>query len=153
VIWRVIVANAVGWLYSCYKYTDEASGTFVFTGRPVDAYIAGEMYAYLIKSIERITKKNVRKNAKRKYRADFKRGLADALYNRIMEMGQNCSWASERKSNIKAVTSYVNNSVKLSECKSTKTNCNLKAILKGMSAAKEISLNRQAVGRDVLCLT
>ena len=79
VVWRAVVANAVAWLYGCHQYRETEFGTVVFTGEELDAFMAGEMFEYLIKAIERSAKKAVRKNAKFKFRRDFKYGMASRL--------------------------------------------------------------------------
>ena len=98
--WRIVVAGAVSWLYSCYLYRNPELGQIIFTGESLDVFLASEMNTYLIKTIERCSKKNIRKNAKYKFRRDFKYGMACNLYDRIMILGESCSWAPQRNVNL-----------------------------------------------------
>ena len=61
--WRAYIANAVSWFYGCYLYRCRREGTFVFTGEKLYAFMAAEMFSYLIRTIERCSKKAIRKNA------------------------------------------------------------------------------------------
>jgi hypothetical protein len=144
--WRSAIANAMSWLYSCHSYRSKSDGTFVFTGEEFDAFMAGEMYAYLVKAIERMARQNIRKNAKYTFRKSYKFGIASRLYDRIMELGKSCSWAPQRESKIKAVSDYVENQVKLSSGKTKKIKLNGVAMARGSRHADGISLNRQATG-------
>lgn len=144
--WRAIVANAIVWLYNCYKYKDTSDGTYVFVGEEFDVFMASEMYGYLIKTIERMAKQNIRKNAKYKFRLSYKQGMASRLYNRIKELGEACSWAPQRESKIKAVSDFVKKEVDLVDSKSKKIKLNATARSRGFFDAGSISLNRQTTG-------
>lgn len=144
--WRTIVANAIAWLYNCYKYRDVNDGTFVFVGEEFDVFMAGEMYGYLVKTIERITKQNIRKNARYAFRNSYKQGMASRLYDRIMELGKSCSWAPQREFKIKEVSDFVKKEVDLINSKQKKTKTNWTAVNRGFRDAGSVSLNRQAAG-------
>jgi hypothetical protein len=145
--WRSRVHRAVAWLYNCYVYRDTDSATIVFTGDSFDVFMAVEMYRYLIKSIERLAKQNVRKNAKAKFRRSYKFGLADRLYDRIIELGQACSWAPERENKINAVSEFVEKNVTFkTPMPIKKIKFDRAAFVKGISAADGISLARQTTG-------
>jgi hypothetical protein len=143
--WRNVIANAVSYLYGCYKYKDPW-GRFVFTGDPLYVFMAGEMYRYLTAAAERIAKLNIRKNAKFKYRQAFRLGVANRLYDRIMELGEKCSWAPGREARSEAARDFIKarvaieNSTPLHKHKVT----NRKAFNKGVNAGEGISLTRQA---------
>ena len=143
--WRTVVSNTVAWLYNCYKYGDQRAGYFVFVGDDFEAFMAVEMYAYLIKAIERMAKRNIRKNAKYKFRKSYKQGVAVKLHDRIMTLGKSCSWAPQRESKIKAVSEYVKSQVNL-ETFNKKIKINSIALNRGFREAEGISLNRQATG-------
>jgi hypothetical protein len=150
--WRNVIGNAVAWLYNCYKYI-AIDGAYVFTGDSVNAFLAGEMYAYLIKCVERAAKQNIRKNAKAKFRASYKYGMADRLFERIHYLGEACSWAPRRDAEIKAVTAFVKASVSVEEARPKKeTKLNEEAASRGRGAAEGISLNRQTGSSPVAAL-
>jgi hypothetical protein len=132
--WRVILANAVSWLYGCYVYRNSDRGSMIFTGESLDAFMAAEMFEYLVKSIERIARKSIRKNAKYVFRTSFKYGVACRLYNKIMKLGQLCSWLPLRNAKIEAVTGFVEKSVDIVESKK-KQRLNTTAFAKGCNAA------------------
>jgi hypothetical protein len=140
-----VVANAVTWLYCCHHYRDVTGGTMVFTGDPLDVFMAGEMYSYLIKTIERIARKAIRKNAKLKFRRDFKYGMASRLKERVYSLGGTCSWAPGRMSKIAAVTEYVEKREPLKDGKrnNKKTKLNTSAYTRGSLYADNVSLARQ----------
>jgi hypothetical protein len=141
--WRTVVANAVSWLYGCYNYIDGDKGVFTFTGEGINSFMAGEMFDYLIQTIERCAKKAIRKNAKLKFRRDFKYGMASRLYNRIIEMGKACSWLSDREIKKEEAEEYVKSLIKLSECKGKKSNFNKRALARGHLYGDNVSLARQ----------
>jgi len=145
VLWRTVIANAVSWLYGCHQYRHTDNGEFVFTGEELDAFMAGEMFEYLIKTIERYAKKSIRKNAKLKFRRDFKYGMASRLYDRIMELGEACSWSPRRNVKIEEAKEYVEKSVVLYETEMKKNNKkNRTAFYRGLSYGDNVSLSRQA---------
>jgi hypothetical protein len=142
--WRTVLSNAVTWLYGCHKYHDGETGEFVFTGEPLYVFMAGELYEYLTKAIERIARKQIRKNAKLKFRRDFRYGMADRLYDRIHANGALVSWAPQRESMIERAEEYVQKQVSLEDRTWKKTKHNGKAVSRGMLAADDVSLARQA---------
>jgi len=143
--WRTVIANAVSWLYGCHSYREVGYGMFIFTGEELDAFMAGEMFEYLIKTIERSAKKAIRKNAKFKFRRDFKYGMASRLYDRIMELGEACSWSPRRNVKIEEAKDYVKKSVTLYEGITIKQkNWNQTALARGLCYGDNISLARQA---------
>jgi vacuolar-type H+-ATPase subunit I/STV1 len=151
--WRTLISNDMAWLYNCYKYQDKDDGTFVFTGEEFDVFMAGEMYAYLVKTIDRMAKQNIRKNAKHTFRQSYRLGIAKSISNRIMTLGQSCSWAPQRESKIKAVSDYVKNKVKIAETERKTKGTNRSAIARGFIDADGISLNRQTTGHGGRYLT
>jgi hypothetical protein len=151
VAWRTVVANAVSWLYGCHSYRQAYYGTIVFTGEELDAFMAGEMFEYLIKTIERSAKKAVRKNAKFKFRRDFKYGMASRLYDRIKELGEACSWSPRRNVKIEEAKEFVERSVILYEGITKKQkNWNQTALARGLSHGNNVSLVRQTGRKPVL---
>ena len=142
--WSTAIANAVSWLYGCYKYRDPNNGTFVFIGEEIYVFMAAEMYVYLIKTIERCSKNNIRKNAKLKFRKDFKFGMAIRLYERIMELGAICSWCSLRDINIEQSKDFAERAVELVNPKVKNISLNRTAFSKGIFYGNNVSLARQA---------
>lgn len=94
--WRVVLANAVENLYATYHYTDH-EGNIVFIGEELDVFMSTEMYKCLVKTIDRMAKQNIRKNAKYKYRQSYRAGIASRLYDRMYELGQQCSWRNPKE--------------------------------------------------------
>jgi hypothetical protein len=142
--WRAVIANAVSWLYGCHHYLDGPKGVWVFTGEPLYVFMAVEMNSYLVKSAERIAGKSVRKNAKYKYRQSFKYGMADRLFDRIIELGADSAWAPYRAAKKELAQEYVKTTVRLEDIKTKKQALNAAAMRKGASLAEGVSLVRQA---------
>ena len=143
--YKAVISNAVSWLYGCHKYRSVNDGAFVFTGKDIYAFLAGEMFNYLINTIDRCAKKAIRKNAKLKFRRDFKYGMASRLYDRILELGELCSWAPFRETNIDEAEKLVKRSVELIESKANKTiKLNQTAVTRGAFYGNNVSLSRQA---------
>jgi hypothetical protein len=143
VCWRTILSNAVSWLYGCYKYKD-TDGTLVFIGEPLHVFMASEMYLYLVKTVERIAKKSIRKNAKYAFRQSFKAGMADRIYDRLFALGQSCSWTPQRSSMQREAEEYVKRILSFKDPKKRKKPpVNKKAFNRGSSLADDVSLARQ----------
>lgn len=142
--WRVLLANAVENLYATYHYTDR-TGTLVFIGEELDVFMSTEMYKYLAKTIDRMAKQNIRKNAKYKYRQSYRAGIANRLYDRIYELGQQCSWRNpeELKEQKKQIAEFVEKQVSISLSQKKFGKANPTAFLKGKNDADGISLSRQ----------
>jgi hypothetical protein len=141
--WRNIIANAVSYLYGCYKYKN-TEGEFVFTGDPLYVFMAEEMYRYLTVTVERIAKAGIRRNAKYAYRQNFRLGVADRLYDRIMELNKKCSWAPEREAQSEAAEDFIKARIKLSSTAHRHKIKKRTAFNKGIAAGEGISLARQA---------
>jgi hypothetical protein len=141
--WRAVIANAVRDLYCCHVYKDP-EGNAVFTGEPLYVFMAGEMYAYLVKTVERLARKSIRKNAKYAYRQSFKNGMADRIFDRARALGQACSWAPRRSSMLGEAEEYVEKTVPLEDSKRKRPRINKRAFNRGASAADGVSLARQA---------
>jgi hypothetical protein len=142
--WRAVIANAVSWLYGCHSFRDQDTGERVFTGESLDAFMACEMFSYMIKTIERSAKKNIRKNAKYKFRQSYKLGMAHSIHNRIKELGNVCSWSPRRNEKIEEAREYVERSVELVDSKQKKSNVDMTAATRGALHGKGVSLARQA---------
>jgi hypothetical protein len=121
--------------------------TFVFTGEKIDVFMATEIYSYLIKTVERMAKQNIRKNAKSKFRNSYKQGIASSIYSRIETLGQSCSWAPQRENKIAAIEEYVSKSHDLISLGHGKSKVNNSALTRGFIDGGKISLNRQASRR------
>lgn len=146
--WRAILANAVEELYATYHYKNVNTGSFVFYGEELDVFMSTEMFLYLTKTVDRMAKNNIRKNAKYRFRQSYRSGVASRLYERIAELGQECSWRNpeqlEQQKN--DISLWVHNQTKLVSNESKKTKANMKAWMKGEIDAEGISLHRQMTG-------
>ena len=144
--WRTVLANALDYLYCCYHYHTNISGRgrFVFTGEPSDVFLASEMYEYLVRTIERSAKKNIRKNAKSVFRESYKLGMARGISDMIEEMGESVSWAPLRKSKKKEVQAWVENNIALEDSSQKKRFINNAALERGFRHGGSVSLARQA---------
>ncbi len=142
--WRVLLANAVENLYATYHYTDR-TGTLVFIGEELDVFMSTEMYKYLAKTIDRMAKQNIRKNAKYKYRQSYRAGIASRLYDRIYELGLQCSWRNPEvlKEQKKQIAEFVEKQVSISSSQKKFEKANPTAFSKGNNDADGISLSRQ----------
>lgn len=145
--WRVVLANAVENLYATYHYSDY-EGNIVFIGEELDVFMSTEMYKYLVKTIDRMAKQNIRKNAKYKYRQSYRAGIASRLYDRMYELGQQCSWRDpkELKAQKKQVADFVEKQVSISVSSKKFEKENPTAFSKGNNDADGINLSRQMTG-------
>ena len=145
--WRVVLANAVENLYATYHYSDH-EGNIVFIGEELDVFMSTEMYKYLVKTIDRMAKQNIRKNAKYKYRQSYRAGIASRLYDRMYELGQQCSWRNpkELKAQKKQIAEFVEKQVAIESSKKKFEKANPTAFLKGNNDANGINLSRQMTG-------
>lgn len=145
--WRVVLANAVENLYATYHYSDH-EGNIVFIGEELDVFMSTEMYKYLVKTIGRMAKQNIRKNAKYKYRQSYRAGIASRLYDRMYELGQQCSWRNpkELKAQKKQIAEFVEKQVAIITSKKKFEKANQTAFSKGNNDANGINLSRQMTG-------
>lgn len=143
--WRAILAQTVAPLYYCVTFRNVGNGEIVFYGDKFDAFMAGEMYKYLAKTIERMSKLNVRKNASLKYRDNYRLGIAYRINNRIEEMGQDASWIAERDVRLLTVKKTLEKEITLST-ENMKIGVKNNAFQQGMKAGNGVSLQRQTTG-------
>lgn len=145
--WRVVLANAVENLYATFHYTDHA-GNIVFIGEELDVFMSTEMYKYLVKTTDRMAKQNIRKNAKYKYRQSYRAGIASRLYDRMYELGQQCSWRNpkELEAQQKQIAEFVEKQVAIETSKKKFEKVNPTAFSKGNNDANGINLSRQMTG-------
>lgn len=145
--WRVVLANAVENLYATYHYSDH-EGNIVFIGEELDVFMSTEMYKYLVKTIDRMAKQNIRKNAKYKYRQSYRAGIASRLYDRMYELGQQCSWRNpkELKAQKKQIAEFVEKQVAIEVSKKKFEKANPTAFSKENNDANGINLSRQMTG-------
>lgn len=147
-LWRTILANAVENVYATCHY-GTSDGKVIFYGEELDVFMATEMYTYLCKTIDRMAKQNIRKNAKYNYRQSYRKGIADQLWNRMFYLGWNCSWRSpeELDTQKKAVQEFVNTMVKLKTIQPIKKKTEIStAYNRGKIDANGVSLARQMTG-------
>jgi hypothetical protein len=144
--WRLILSKAVAWLNYCETFRSPATGEIVFYGEQTDIFMAGEMYRYLSRAIERMAKQNVHKNAKMKYREKYRLGVACQLHYRIHEIGDAGSWAPQRERKLLAVKKAMEGALSIVQQDWKLTGTAGAAFLRGAAAGKGISLNKQATG-------
>ncbi len=145
--WRAILANAVEQLYATYHYM-ELNGDFIFFGDELDVFMATEMFNYLTKTVDRMVKQNIRKNAKYKFRQSYRSGVASRLYERMKELGCECSWRNpeQLEQQKKDISAWVHNQTELVSEIPKRAKANMKAWIRGEIDAEGISLNRQMTG-------
>ena len=143
--WRAVLSDAVAWLYCCASYRSTRTGMIVFYGESFDAFIAGEMYGYLSKTIGRITRQNIRKNTKTKYREQYKLGMAYRIYARIHDTGAAAAWAERRGEKLRAVTEAMRKEISPAD-EDIKITGKGDGFMRGAKAGDGIQLNRQATG-------
>jgi len=69
--------------------------------------------------------------------------MAIRLYDRIMELGEACSWSPRRNIKIKEACEYARRIVETSNCKSNKLKLNRVAFQRGTRYGEGVSLARQ----------
>jgi hypothetical protein len=143
--WRTVLANAVAPLYYCETFRSEYHGAIYFYGDSFDSFMAGEMYRYLSRTIESMSKRNIRKGVSLKYRDKYRLGIACQISFRIEEQGRAASWGPERETRMVAVREALTNEVTLSTEK-MKIDAGSAAFRRGVQAGNGISLTRQAAG-------
>jgi hypothetical protein len=144
--WRTVLSNAVAWLYCCETFRNPQRGEICFFGESFDAFMAGEMYRYLSKTLERMAKQNIRKTAKRPYREKYKLGIACRLSDRIYGMGKAASWAPDREHRLLAAKKELENQITLTTKDLKLTGRGSGAFRRGEADGNGISLNRQTTG-------
>lgn len=142
--WRFILANAVENLYATYHYKDRF-GNFVFYGEELDVFMSSEMYCYLENTVNRMAAHNIRKNAKYRFRQSYRVGIARRLYDRMLELGQQCSWRNlhDMKKKQKEIQKIVENQISLEVVKMKPDRLNTIALSRGLKDGDNINLNRQ----------
>jgi hypothetical protein len=143
--WRSVLANAVAPLYYCETFRSEYHGEIYFYGDSFDALMAGEMYRYLSRTIEAMSRRNIRKGASLKYRDKYRLGIACQIAFRIEETGRAASWGPEGEKKMLAVKKALENELDITTTKFKIASGNT-AFRRGVQDGNGISLNRQATG-------
>ena len=133
---------------SALKKANEMMADYNFTAVQFSEYTEAKMYKYLVKTIDRMAKQNIRKNAKYKYRQSYRAGIASRLYDRMYELGQQCSWRNpkELKAQKKQIAEFVEKQVAIETSKKKFEKANPTAFSKGNNDADGINLSRQMTG-------
>lgn len=97
-IWRGYIANAVAWCNGVMAVKDYEGWSFC--GDEIGVEVSAAMYEYCEKTIMRITRNTVRKNAKAKYRESFRLGMATEISRRLHDYAAKSSWRGDRESRI-----------------------------------------------------
>ena len=142
--WKTMLANAVEQLYATYHCSTD-KGEFAFYGEELDVFMSTEMYVYLVKTVDRMARQNVPKNAKYRYRQSYRTGIASRLWDRMNELGQKCSWRNpaELASKKNEISDWVHKEMSVTEIKNTTVCINRNAFDKGTIDADGINLSRQ----------
>lgn len=153
-VWQYIIARGVAWINgTVLRIVEEYRLQVVrFHGSETDVFVSKEMYQYLVKTVNRMAKQNIRKNAKKPYINSYKQGMAASLYKRMLQAGELYSWANKRESQLKAIEKYVVDLYKTryeaSSMKRKKQKLNNIGFYRGANDAEEINLNRQTSGNN-----
>ncbi len=159
--WRLELAVGIAKAYFCKTLItnfDYGYYEFNLVGKPHNIEIAKSMYEYLESAIMRISKKNIRKNAKAKYRESYKYGMAMRLADRLQEKMHSYGEKTDRKSKALVVNLYENEKMLIEEFLSGKKigtfdkkfkNNNGSAISRGYAAGANVSLNNQLYGNQL----
>lgn len=133
--WRYYLAYAVSSLYCTHlaeviRFDTQDSHHFLFTGFEFDVFMAKEMYSYLEKTVLRIARKKIRKNAKKEFRV---------------------AWNSQdRKAKKCQITEYVDRNYTLEKYSvKTKKTLNNTAFKRGFIEGDNVSLQRQMGGSQI----
>ena len=150
-LWRAVLADACAWINGCDKRNLQEDCICItrFFGSETDVFIAKQMYEYLVKTVNRMARKNISKRAKKRYINSYKEGLSWILYQRMHEAGDKYSWANKRDLQINEIKKVVDKIYYTCSrvFKTQQNKINSKAFHRGFSDGKDISLNRQAGGK------
>ena len=153
-LWRYIIAKGVAWINgTVIKIVNDYNSLVVrFHGAETDVFLSKEMYQYLVKTVNRMAKQNIRKNAKKPFINSYKEGMAASLYKRMLQAGELYSWANKRESQLEAIEKYVVELYKVhyetSRIKSKNQKTNNIAFYRGANDAERINLNRQTTATN-----
>ena len=156
--WQYIIAKGVAWINgTVIRIVNDYNSMVVrFHGAETDVFISKEMYQYLVKTVNRMAKQNIRKNAKKPYINSYKEGMAASLYQRMLQAGELYSWANKRESQLEAIEKYVVELYKVryeaSRIKEKKQKTNNIAFYRGANDGEKINLNRQTTGGKQKCI-
>ena len=145
--WRMVLADGIAPLYCCMAARCQNTRSIVFYGDSFDAFMAGEMYRYLSKTIDRMTAQNVRRNARLAYREKYRLGVACRLAERMRLMGQEASWVEEHGVRLLAVKKAAETELQIETEEMTIGGTGDRVFRRGMNDGDSVSLNRQATGR------
>ncbi len=145
--WRAVIIDAINWLNGTVSVRT-SDGKYIFYGSDIAVTMSAEMFKYLEKSIERIARQSIRKNAKLPYRNAFKYGAAKNIHVRIHDMGKNVRWF-DREERSKVLWAYIKGKLSVKSEKVTVSALSNKAYTKGFDAGNAIHLNRQANGSKI----
>ena len=145
-VWRDVLSGAVAWLYCCQSYRSPDTGEIIFFGESLESFLAAEMYRYLAKTVDRMARLNIGKNAGRAYRGKYRIGIACRLHERIIKLGTAASWAPEREHRRLAAKRIFEGEVDVVKGKPLTIGTGSDAFKLGELDGEGISLNRQTGG-------
>ena len=152
--WQYIIAKGVAWINgTVIRIVNDYNSLVVrFHGAETNVFISKEMYQYLVKTVNRMAKQNIRKNAKKPYINSYKEGMAASLYERMLQAGELYSWANKRESQLETIEKYVVELYKVhyetSRIKSKNQKTNNIAFYRGANDAERLNLNRQTTANN-----
>jgi len=150
--WRELLVIAIAKLYYCQSITDTYLDGYyrtAFVGKEHNALIAKSMFGYLEKAILKESKK-IHKNAKYKYRENFKLGMAMEIARRIYQI-RNSQTNPDEKALIVTEDNLINQYLKDKNSQTEKFDLGkvkATAFAKGAQAGKKVSLNNQINNRQ-----
>jgi hypothetical protein len=138
--WEFLIFESVCFANNCQPALGRGTGFISLCGRKINVFLSIEMFRYLIDTVKRMAKEEC-KGKGRKYNADFKMAAAYALNERLMEYGNNVSWAVDREEELNNIRKHR----KLKKAKDAPDFSfgNSSAIVKGYKSGNSISLAKQ----------
>lgn len=143
-IWRWRIASAAAWCNGVIAVNDTAGWTFC--GDEIGVAVSVEMYEYCEKTIMRITRNTVRKNAKAKYRESFRLGMATEISARLRDYAAKSSWRGDRESRIGRVEEAMARELETVEGK--RKALKGQAFTQGLVAGARVGLSKQVYGDE-----
>ena len=141
-IWRGYIANAVAWCNGVLAVKEYEGWSFC--GDEIGVEVSAAMYEYCEKTITRITRNTVRKNAKAKYRESFRLGMATEIGRRLRDYAAGSSWRGDRESRIGRVQEAMARELETVEGK--RKALKGEAFGRGRAAGARVGLSKQVYG-------
>jgi len=167
-IWQKMFIGAVSDLYGTVAVISQRTSrgaskneTYVsFTGEDIDVFFSKEMYDYLVDTMNRAKKaawysKDVEKRVRGKQAVNnFAVAFAQEVCQRLKAMGDNASWAPQRKDKKSAANKWLVERLgkELQVSKSKATVRGRDGLAQGFAAGSEVNLGKQVNGSSQLSI-